>query len=365
MTNTVGSIVDAAIAASATGTEREQEQEQERDEKDESSTSTGSDGGKENSSGSGSGGGYNGDDSSSDSSSNNDAATRTPEKQMAKLNIINNSGIAQAQAQAAAAGEDNGVGGSQSAASNKRVNNSTSDSTDTGAEDVAGTPAATSSSKTMGLQSSSEERESRLLHHSDMSSHEHNNQDFSKILTRQHRHNIESAVEELNSCLPQWNGVKIEHPMDPRIDLSTVGFSIGSLHLAPALTPFLPNDSNINSYNNSIAGGSSNNSVETNQDIAPDHQVQIPFADADADADATVSAGKSISNESPSAAVSSIEQYTKLLEVRTNRVSKMTDSYRNKIVDSLLCFHPHWPHFFNSFHLSIVETKQNKIKIKL
>ena len=35
--------------------------------------------------------------------------------------------------------------------------------------------------------------------------------------------NHDGATEETCS-LPQWNGVRIQHPMDPRIDLSTVGY---------------------------------------------------------------------------------------------------------------------------------------------
>lgn len=38
----------------------------------------------------------------------------------------------------------------------------------------------------------------------------------------------ESAVPCHNSILPQWNGIRISHPMDPRIDLRTVGHIPGS-----------------------------------------------------------------------------------------------------------------------------------------
>jgi hypothetical protein len=30
------------------------------------------------------------------------------------------------------------------------------------------------------------------------------------------------------AVLPQWNGVRISHPMDPRIDLSTVGYTFNN-----------------------------------------------------------------------------------------------------------------------------------------
>ena len=296
-------------AASAAATHNTTGAGRERDEKEESSTSTSteSDGGKGNSSGSGSGsGGYNADYSSSDSSLNNDPATRIPEKQMTMLNISSG----------AKAGEDNGVG-IQSAVSNNRVNTSSSSSSiSTGAKDIAGTPTASSSkasSKAMGQLSSGEEIGTQQ---SDNSSHDNNNNnnDFSKILTEQHRHIIDSAVEELNSCLPQWNGVKIEHPMDPRIDLSTVGFSIGSVHL----TPFVPNIS-INNYINSNA--ESGNKVGTNQNIAPNHQVQqqLPFANTD------VASIENNNSNNGSSAVPSVDQYYKLLEVgKKIGVSKMT-----------------------------------------
>ena len=37
------------------------------------------------------------------------------------------------------------------------------------------------------------------------------------------------------AMLPQWNGVSITHPMDPRIDLSTVGYTVTSIPAVASL----------------------------------------------------------------------------------------------------------------------------------
>jgi hypothetical protein len=39
--------------------------------------------------------------------------------------------------------------------------------------------------------------------------------------------NVDRTVSTMHgyAVLPQWNGVRISHPMDPRIDLSTVGYT--------------------------------------------------------------------------------------------------------------------------------------------
>jgi hypothetical protein len=41
---------------------------------------------------------------------------------------------------------------------------------------------------------------------------------------KQHQRIDKSLTQSGQETLPQWNGVRIQHPMDPRIDLSTVGY---------------------------------------------------------------------------------------------------------------------------------------------
>jgi hypothetical protein len=254
----------------------------EREEKEESSTSTGSDGGKGNSSGSGSGsGGYNADCSSSDSSSNNDAATRVAEKQTAKLNI--NDGTPPAS-------KCDDMGG-KTVTSKIRVN-TTSGNTST--NNTVGTVAA---SPTIVVQSKGE----RGSRHGNASSHKSKTNDFSDIIRRQDDHDdFDSAAEELGSCLPQWNGITLEHPMDPRIDISTVGFSVGTSHHVPFVTNI------INIKNNSDAG--SINKLETNRNMAPSHQDNASYSNND-------NIPSKNENDIDSPVVPSPEQYTKLLEV--------------------------------------------------
>lgn len=46
-----------------------------------------------------------------------------------------------------------------------------------------------------------------------------------------HNHQSQRALADMKyiqASLPQWNGVRIQHPMDPRIDLSTVGYYCAS-----------------------------------------------------------------------------------------------------------------------------------------
>ena len=44
---------------------------------------------------------------------------------------------------------------------------------------------------------------------------------------------LDRTNEQLQALLPQWNGIRITHPMDPRIDLSTVGYTVNSNACAP------------------------------------------------------------------------------------------------------------------------------------
>lgn len=247
-----------------------------KEEKEESSTSTGSDGGKGNSSGSGSGsGGYNADCSSSDSSSNNDAATRVAEKQKSKSNINNSTPTSKC---------DDIIMGEKTVTSKTRVN-TTSGNTST--NNHVGTVAA---SPTIDAQSEGERRS----RHGNASSHKSTSNDFSDTSIRQDdHHDFDSAAKELGACLPQWNGITIEHPMDPRIDLSTVDFRVGASHLATFATNII--DIKTNSDTGSIR------KLETDQNVAPSHQDNnIPSKNE---------------NDIDSPVVPSPEQYTKLLEV--------------------------------------------------
>ena len=272
--NTNTSITTAA-ANSATATTKDKTRD--RDEKEESSTSTGSDGGKGNSSGSGSGG-YNADCSSSDSSSNNDAATRIAQKQMTNLTIDSSSGGAQTGAR-----QDTAVEKDSGGTSKTRTNAAASS---TNAKNGTGTTAQ-SRSKSTGQSSGK-----RRTRHSNTSSSSHDQSNDFPIVSQSHNDNIiDSVVKEVSACLPQWNGIKMEHPMDPRIDLSTVGFTFGGSNN----TPFFSNNSITINNNNDTPNAGSIKSVEGNQNAAPDKL--------------DTSNGNNIN-------IPSVEQYTKLLEVR-------------------------------------------------
>ena len=242
------------------------QQGREREEKEESSTSTGSDGGKGNSSGSGSGGGYNADCSSSDSSS-----TRVAEKEKTKANANAST----------ATNEGNDMGG-KVATSKTRTKPSSGN-----AKTVVGI-GATSQSKEVQSDADGRTRYSNL---SSQNSSTNNNSDT----IRRRKYGSDSGAKKVGLCLPQWNGVTVEHPMDPRIDLSTVGFSIGSSNLAP-----FAND--INSKSTSNFEAAQNNGP--NRDI---NQMASSYAKSVDD--------QSKKKELESSAVPSPEQYTKLLEV--------------------------------------------------
>ena len=121
------------------------------------------------------------------------------------------------------------------------------------------------------------------------------------------------ARELSSSCMPQWNGIKIQHPMDPRIDLSTVGFmgETSQLYSLAAQTQ------NNNSNNNAIIANSNNNNSNNNN----------TFLTSNIDSNNNDDNGGMMneqnlppnSNESSSASspFPCVEQYTKLLEVRS------------------------------------------------
>ena len=67
--------------------------------------------------------------------------------------------------------------------------------------------------------------------------------------------NATGSAEELSS-LPQWNGVRIQHPMDPRIDLTTVG------HIQTSALSAFPSNVNIPTSKPSEQPRGSDNSCE-------------------------------------------------------------------------------------------------------
>ena len=207
----------------------------EADDKEESSSSNGSDGGK----GNGGGGGYNADCSSSDSSSNNEAAL--PKKEATNLNMSACEGDTQGEVSSNRNTSSSGIGNNPTASLLPKVDQS-------------------------GKKGAS--------HRDNISSPE--NAFLFKTRKRQHH----GKVDDVKQCLPQWNGVKIQHPMDPRIDLSTVGF-IGSSQLS-----LFPNNVN---------------DAVTNQNLAPNQQ--------------RLSSYSNVGNINEAPEVPSVEQYTSLLEV--------------------------------------------------
>mmetsp|Transcript_8038 Transcript_8038/g.20018 ORF Transcript_8038/g.20018 Transcript_8038/m.20018 type:complete len:600 (-) Transcript_8038:2589-4388(-) len=242
-----------------------------REEKEESSTSTGSDGGKGNSSGSGSGsgsGGYNADCSSSDSSSRSVA-----EKQKTKSN--------------------NGIGGSINKANEvggKLTALKSRTQPTTGCDSTENIPGEKSTFLTEPRTASEGENSPR---HRKTSFHSGTSQNFSDTTKRQHGNGNDSCTKDLGLCLPQWNGVTIEHPMDPRIDLSTVGFSIGSSYPAPFVT------------NNIDLKNSSN--TESSKSQESENKVHTSFSK-----NCNISSENGFDDNS--SVVPSLEQYTKLLE---------------------------------------------------
>ncbi len=250
-------------------------------EKEESSTSTGSDGGKGNSSGSGSGsgsGGYNADCSSSDSSSNNDATT-----QKAKTKANTNA--------CTPTNQGNDMFGKTATSKNraKPTSGSTRTKTTVGI-------GATSQSKLEG-QSDREggPRSANLSSQNSMTN------GISDSISRK-KYGTDLGAKKVGLCLPQWNGVTVEHPMDPRIDLSTVGFSIGSSQLAP----FANHD--IHKRNN--PNFEATQSDGTNRDVSQSYHMNGSYAN-----------GVDEKKDVDSSTVPSPEQYTKLLEVRNTRLT--------------------------------------------
>eukprot|EP00536_Pseudo-nitzschia_multiseries_P014250 jgi/Psemu1/38062/gm1.38062_g len=300
-TKTTTTAVDSAVAAIHDKT-------RERDEKEESSTSTGSDGGKGNSSGSGSGsGGYNADCSSSDTSSNNEAAaTRIPQKQMAKLAIIENNCGTEKTRQGSAAEKDPGTNSAISNHPNNNNNNNASNG-GTGQSTQSRSKSKSKSKSKSIIGQSSGKRGTRHNNNNNnnnnaSSSHNSKNKAFSNDSRSNESNSVVSSVIEGSTCLPQWNGVKIVHPMDPRIDLTTVGFSFcGSSQTNLLVSNHNNNNSNNNNNNNnSIHDSGSMKKTEVIQKGQPNKY--------------DTSNGNSNNNNNNNNNITSVEQYAKLLE---------------------------------------------------
>jgi hypothetical protein len=144
------------------------------------SSSTGSHGGKGG--GGGSGGGYSADCSSSDASSLEAAKGSIPDKEMARLNV-NVDGNA---TQESAAKESKASKGPKSSAQKKKN----------------GPTRGNNQAETCGT---SAMKTDELSYEADS------------------QWNLAGDAMHDESSLPQWNGVRLRHPMDPRIDISTVG----------------------------------------------------------------------------------------------------------------------------------------------
>ena len=157
------------------------------------SSSTGSDRGK----GGGSGGGYSADYSSSDASSLEAAKGNAPEKQLNRLSL-------------------NGDAANEKATKTK---------------EITGKPSRIGSQKNQKLtRRGGDQTESS---HSLSVTTQEAPFDVGGIMT------MSQKGPTLNFMPPQWNGVRIYHPMDPRIDLSTVS------HIQTSSVPAFPSNVDI------------------------------------------------------------------------------------------------------------------------
>lgn len=145
------------------------------------SSSNGSDGDKGG--GSGSGGGYSADCSSSDASSLEAAKASAPEKELSRLSMNDES-------------VDDKTSKSRESFKLGKASNNIVPKTQKGGR---------------------RPPEPMEISHSISKQQEESNADSDP----QWKENVKT--ENVANSLPQWNGVRVHHPMDPRIDLSTVG----------------------------------------------------------------------------------------------------------------------------------------------
>lgn len=238
MTGQSTSLTPQEMAVETTQQQDEGDTVMEKSDDNVESSSTGSDGGKGG--GSGSGGGYSADNStdcsSSDASSLEAAKGNAPDKEMTRLNLNGDS-------------TKDKPTKTKETKPNKNLKSSTPKSQKT-------------------CRRSSEQAETS---HSGSVNHEESSLDSGTKWK-----NLKDTVEETSS-FPQWNGVRIHHPMDPRIDLSTVG------HIQTS----------------SLSAFPSNVDIPTNQNAEPQtsHQADTP--------------GECSEPPPPP----SIDQYMKLMEV--------------------------------------------------
>jgi hypothetical protein len=128
---------------------------------------------------------------------------------------------------------------------------------------------------------------------------------------RQHQYNEgESPSQDPQACLPQWNGIRVRHPMDPRIDLSTVGYFRTS-ELQP-LPPSYLNAPKMDLMHNHASLDSAHDVTALNQRFPSGAEVAdapaLPFARSESSDDGE-------SGDPPP--VPSMEQYMTLMEVNT------------------------------------------------
>lgn len=131
---------------------------------------------------------------------------------------------------------------------------------------------------------------------------------------RQHQYNDdgESTIQDPKARLPQWNGIRIQHPMDPRIDLSTVGFVPASQLCQPHPRNVNVPSTSLDEHHHTHHRPSSTLFANDKDEPSPSHQ-HYPFQHLfgsegpnDLDDD---------NNGEPSP-LPSMEQYMKLMEVR-------------------------------------------------
>lgn len=170
---------------------KDQKAEQKADDNVESS-STGSDGGKGG--GSGSGGGYSADCSSSDASSLEAVKGGVPDKELARLNVH----------------------GDRKSTPEPITKESKSNKDGT-------------------------QKTTKGNHHRRSGGNDHADSSTAIMKSQQMRESEGDTDSQWNSrddemrqepSLLQWNGVRVRHPMDPRIDISTVGIAHSGLHHA-------------------------------------------------------------------------------------------------------------------------------------
>jgi hypothetical protein len=167
----------------------------------------------------GSGGGYNADCSSSDTSSldkgrsDRDGAPEVPEKRMIDLRIDacpeqDHRADAPMKPSVPALPEKETRAGAAKLSPNVEGRNTTYNNNSIGGDEERSVAASQDNDGSTGVAS------------------EPANQSEGQLDDRQHQYNDDgkSTLQDPKACLPQWNGIRIQHPMDPRIDLSTVGF---------------------------------------------------------------------------------------------------------------------------------------------